>query len=82
MIPDLVIGSLDTAHGFEFHYALPDSATRGLCGAAVRPTQIPAHFYGIESAIEGRWCQRCERLSRERTIRSAVPEPTGDAPCL
>ncbi|MBL8533737.1 MAG: hypothetical protein JNL33_07775, partial [Betaproteobacteria bacterium] len=38
---------------------------RSLCGMPVEPTQIPAHFFGVDGALEGRWCQRCEALGRK-----------------
>lgn len=62
----LLVAHRALEHGFEFHLASEAEPTRSLCGIAVEPTQIPPGFYGVESAIEGRWCTECERLSRKR----------------
>lgn len=81
MIPEFCVGTRRLPHGFEFHLAPVDSPAQALCGETVEPTQIPPLFYGVDSAIEGRWCTRCE--ARARLARIA-PEPAsaGDAPCL
>lgn len=65
MIQELIVGSRALEQGFEFHLAPADQPERALCGQTVSPTQIPANFYGVDSAIEGRWCERCERLARQ-----------------
>ena len=69
MIPELIVGSRALDQGFEFHLAPADHPERALCGETVAPTQIPAMFYGVDSAIEGRWCERCERLARQGPIQ-------------
>jgi hypothetical protein len=78
MIPELIVGSRALEQGFEFHLALADQPERALCGEVVSPTQIPANFYGVDSAIEGRWCERCERLARQLQVREDdTAPPTG-----
>jgi len=69
MIPELIVASCALDQGFEFHLSTADTPEQSLCGQAVSPTQIPAMFYGVDSAIEGRWCERCERLARQPTIQ-------------
>lgn len=65
MRDDLLIGSRAVEHGFEFHFSAGASPDRSLCGMPVEPTQIPAHFFGVDGALEGRWCQQCEVLGRK-----------------
>lgn len=83
MPEELIVGHVALPQGFEFHLARADSPTAALCGATVSPTQIPPMFYGVESAIEGRWCARCEALAREHAARAPEEVATpGDAPCV
>ncbi|MFN8833835.1 MAG: hypothetical protein ACK53Z_03415 [Betaproteobacteria bacterium] len=83
MIHDLLIAQKPRPQGFEFHYAEASTPERALCGEAVSPTQIPPAFYGVDSAIEGRWCLRCETLQRRAAaLAFKVPEADGDAPCV
>ncbi len=83
-IPEMIVGVRPVPQGYEFHLSLASLPASALCGAQVAPTQIPPNFYGIDSAIEGRWCQSCETL--RRAAARAVDPPTavvpGDAPCL
>ncbi|MCU0868775.1 MAG: hypothetical protein MUF30_04115 [Burkholderiales bacterium] len=83
MQEDLIVGHVTLTHGFEFHLAPATTPDRALCGAAVTPTQIPPMFWGVDAAIEGRWCERCERAARA-AARAAIrePETVGDAPCV
>jgi hypothetical protein len=69
-------------HGFEFHLSPQSDPQTSLCGIGVEPTQIPPYFYGVESAIEGRWCPQCERLARQRKTPPPSPASPGDAPCV
>lgn len=79
----LLISQKSLPQGFEFHLAEAAEPRRSLCGETVEATQIPPLFYGVESAIEGRWCQRCESLARQAFARAAPAAPeTGDAPCV
>lgn len=81
-IPELIVGVRSLPQGYEFHFAAAD-ATTALCGETVAATQIPPNFYGIDSAIEGRWCQRCDQLRKAALRAAAAPPPTpGDAPCV
>lgn len=83
MRPPLLIAQRSLPQGFEFHYAEAASPERSLCGETVTPTQIPPLFYGVESAIEGRWCPRCEALARRAAAsKSPTPVEPGDAPCV
>lgn len=74
MIPELIVGSRTLDQGFEFHLAPADQPARALCGETVTPTQIPTMFYGVDSAIEGRWCERCERLARQPPVQESGAE--------
>ena len=74
MIPELIVGSRTLDQGFEFHLAPADQPARALCGETVTPTQIPTMFYGVDSAIEGRWCERCERLARQPPVHENSSE--------
>lgn len=83
MIDDtLLVAHRALQHGFEFHLSPQAAPQTSLCGIDVEPTQIPPYFYGVESAIEGRWCPQCERLSRQRKTASTTPPSPGDAPCV
>jgi hypothetical protein len=83
MFDGLVVGHRVLAQGFEFHLAPEAAPGTALCGATAVPTQIPPMFWSVDSAIEGRWCERCERSARA-AARAAIPEPetVGDAPCV
>jgi hypothetical protein len=82
-IPELIVGVRSLPQGYEFHFSDVTTRDRALCGAEVEPTQIPPNFYGIDSAIEGRWCERCEALRKaakhDATTTETLP---GDAPCV
>lgn len=78
----LLIAQKSLPQGFEFHLADAQAPRRSLCGEAVEATQIPPMFFGVESAIEGRWCQRCEALGRQAWAPPVPPPDTGDAPCV
>ncbi|MBI1397283.1 MAG: hypothetical protein GC151_15025 [Betaproteobacteria bacterium] len=82
MIDDLVVGCRALAQGFEFHLAHAGRPGESLCGVQIEPTQIPANFYGVESAIEGRWCERCEHLSRRSPPSRDGTDTPGEAPCV
>lgn len=83
MFDGLVVGHVTLTHGFEFHLAPGDASGTALCGTAVTPTQIPPMFWAVDSAIEGRWCERCERAARLAALPVVVePETVGDAPCV
>jgi len=84
MIHHLLIAQRSLPQGPEFHYAQEATPERALCGEAVSPTQIPPAFYGVDSAIEGRWCLRCEALQKRAAALSAAAggEAAGDAPCV
>lgn len=77
-----IIGQRTLHEGFEFHFANAASPTTSLCGATIVPTQIQPMFWGVESAVEGRWCERCETLARQRKAPDPGPEDAGYAPCL
>lgn len=81
MIADLVVAQSSLPQGFEFHLAPADAPGQALCGATVQPTQIPPLFWAVDSAIEGRWCGRCETLSRRPPPPVEASEP-GYAPCV
>jgi len=82
-IPELIVGVRSLPQGYEFHFTPATDPEIALCGAEVSPTQIPPNFYGIDSAIEGRWCERCDAL-RKAAMRAAIvlPVEPGDAPCV
>lgn len=81
MIHHLLIAQKPLPQGLEFHYAEGSTPERALCGEPVSPTQIPPAFYGVDSAIEGRWCLRCEALQRRTAALTAgATEAEGDAP--
>jgi hypothetical protein len=85
MEPEYVVASKALPQGFEFHLAPAQSPENSLCGERVAPTQIPPMFWGVESAIEGRWCQRCAaaaRAARAAARQAASPAESGDAPCV
>ncbi len=77
----LLVGHRALPQGFEFHLSRAREPSRSLCGVDVESTQIPAYFYGVDSAIEGRWCTRCEALSKRVVLPVEVATP-GDAPCV
>lgn len=79
---ELIIGQRSLQEGFEFHYAPAAAPTVSLCGTPVVPTQIQPMFWGVDSAIEGRWCERCESLARKRKAPDPGPEDAGYAPCI
>jgi hypothetical protein len=82
-IPELSVGVRSLPQGYEFHFTTAANPEIALCGVEVSPTQIPPNFYGIDSAIEGRWCEQCEAL-RKAAMRAAIvlPAAPGDAPCV
>lgn len=67
MIRELCVGVRKLPQGFEFHLADLATPESALCGATVESTQIPPMFYGIDGAIEGRWCQTCAAAARSVT---------------
>ncbi len=82
-IPELIVGVRSLPQGYEFHFSPAPCPESALCGAEVSPTQIPPNFYGIDSAIEGRWCQLCETLRKAAVRAATVPQTVpGDAPCV
>ncbi|MFO1318094.1 MAG: hypothetical protein U1F52_00565 [Burkholderiales bacterium] len=64
MIPDRYVSVRRLPQGYEFHLAEAATPEIALCGVAVEPTQIPPNFYGIDGAIEGRWCPVCAAATR------------------
>lgn len=81
--PEMIVGVKSLPQGYEFHFAASTRPDSALCGAQVMSTQIPPNFYGIDSAIEGRWCQRCDSLRRAALKAAMAPPPSpGDAPCV
>jgi len=84
ILPEMIVGVRSLPQGYEFHLAPISFPGIALCGVEVSPTQIPPNFYGIDSAIEGRWCQSCEALRRAaaRAAVSTPPPVPGDAPCV
>jgi hypothetical protein len=84
MTPELLVAQRSLPQGFEFHYCEAGTPERSLCGETVSPTQIPPLFYGVDSAIEGRWCLRCDALARKARAAARVEAvaETGDAPCV
>lgn len=84
MSEEWIVGYRALPEGFEFHLSSLAKAKHALCGQEIVPTQIPHYFFGVESAIEGRWCAQCESLSRA-AAQAKVPAPAaqpGDAPCV
>ena len=81
---DLIVSHKALPQGFEFHLSSGDAPRQSLCDQTVVPTQIPPFFWAVDSAIEGRWCERCEALSRK--LEAVEPPPPavemGDAPCV
>ena len=69
MIPERYVGVRRVPHGFEFHLADASTPEAALCGEVVEPTQIPPMFYGIDGAIEGRWCQVCAAAAKRPAAR-------------
>ena len=85
MEPQFVVASRALPQGFEFHLAPIQTPETALCGERVSPTQIPPMFWGVESAIEGRWCERCEAAAKAARVaarRLATPADSCDAPCV
>lgn len=82
MQEELIVAQTTLPEGFEFHLAQESVPATALCGATVQPTQIPPYFWGVESAIEGRWCPECERLARKRAERTTIEQEAGYAPCV
>ena len=83
MTPELLVAQRSLPQGFEFHYSEAGAPGLSLCGEPVSATQIPPLFYGVDSAIEGRWCLRCDALARKaRTPLPPAVVETGDAPCV
>ncbi len=82
MLEELLVAQITLTEGFEFHLAAESTPVVALCGATVQATQIPPYFWAVESAIEGRWCPQCERLSRKRAERASIEQEPGYAPCV
>ncbi len=82
MLEELLVAQITLTEGFEFHLAAESTPEAALCGATVQATQIPPYFWAVESAIEGRWCAHCERLSRKRAERASIEKEPGYAPCV